>query len=110
MTDQALAELVLGCPQLLPGEIEGCDSAKGSAFVKAVSKMHPDLDQLDLQGCPDVTDASLATLAASCRNMHPDRLECALKGDMYLAAIAKTLPDLDSINLKDCHAVTSAGV
>ena len=100
----------MACPKLLPDQIEGCDRAKGSAFVEAVAQRHPNLDQLDLQDCPDVTDASLAVLAASCRKMHPDRLVCPKKGDLYLATLAEAMPDLDRINLLDCHDVTSAGL
>ena len=64
MTDQVLAQLVSACPRLLPDNIEGCDHAKGNAFVQAVAETHRNLDQIDLQNCPDVTDASLAILAA----------------------------------------------
>ena len=109
VTDKALAELVLACPKLLPDNIEGCDHAKGIEFVQAVAQVHTTLEQLDLQGCPDVNDASLAIIGASCPQMHPDRLLCNKKGDAYLAAIAKVLPNLDRINLSDCDAVTPAG-
>ena len=110
VTDQALAELVLACPQLLPGSIEGCDHAKGDAFVQAVAKTHPNLEQLDLRKSAGVTDASLAMLVEGCPQLHPNRLLCTKKGDRYLSAIAKAFPNLDEIDLEGCSAVTSAGL
>ena len=110
MTDRALAELVLGCPNLLPDKIEGCGHAKGNAFVQAVARGHPKLKQLDLRESVDVTDESLAMLAEGCPQLHPDRLLCMKKGDAYLEAVAKAFPTLKKINLEGCDAVTSAGL
>ena len=110
VTDKALAELVLACPNLLPDKIEGCDQAKGVAFVEAVAKTHPKLRQLDLRESTNVTDESLAMLVEACPQLHPDRLLCMKKGDAYLEAVAKAFPTLKKINLEGCNAVTSAGL
>ena len=110
MTDRALAELVLGCPNLLPDKIEGCGHAKGNAFVEAVARGRPKLKKLDLRESADVTDESLVMLVEGCPQLHPDRLLCMKKGDAYLEAVAKAFPTLKKINLEGCDAVTSAGL
>ena len=108
VTDWGLACLVESCPQLAPNKI--LSNAKGIEFIAQVSVFRPELLDIDLQACPEVTDTALASLVRGCRKLAPERILSSAKGDLFLEAVAEVHPNITSIDLLTCHRVTDQGL
>ena len=104
VTDASLASLIEKCPQLHPDKV--LSEKKGPLFVAAVATYHSDVTEINLIGCDDVTDSSLATLLEKCENLHPDSVTASSKGAAFVAAAAKYRPHLTEINLSECKGLT----
>ena len=66
VADKELAMLVEKCLKLQPDNIKS--NKKGDAFVAAVAKHRPDLENIDLRSCP-VSERSLVSLMERCKTM-----------------------------------------
>ena len=134
VTAKGLLRLVKGCPKLLPDQV--VSTIKNDTFCAVVSKLHPELvsinlagckavtnsgvasiasrctqlTSLDLTDCDAVTDKGLATLATACSQLLPDKVLSKAKGNLFCNAVAKQHPDLESINLQGCKAVSDKGL
>lgn len=49
----------------------------------------PQLATVILYDCRNITDAGLAGLVRACRNLQPEGISSAVKGDLFLAAVAE---------------------
>ena len=78
VTDQALAELVTRCPNLVPDAIKSLQ--KGDLFVAAVAKYRPKLKHIDLSGCTMVTEDGLVLLIKGCPQLDPGDIRSTRKG------------------------------
>ena len=78
VTDEALAELVVNCPDLVPDAIK--TKHKGDQFVAAVARYRPALKHIDLTGCVQVTEEGLVLLVQGCPELDPDHIRAGCKG------------------------------
>ena len=69
-----------------------------------------DLRSMDLFGCSEVTDHALALLITECKNLQPENLHSASKGDLYCDAVAQECKNLTVIDLHDSPFVTDNGL
>ena len=100
VTDEGLAALITGCPDLLPSH--AVSFAKGDLFCGAVAKQHPSLRAIDLRGCPNVTDEGVAQIVASCLKMTPSNILSLVKGDSFCEAVSNYRPDVVDIDFTGC--------
>ena len=63
----------------------------------------------DVPDAGDVTftESSLEKILRSCPKLHPEKLECARKGDVFAAAVVDTHPTITELSL---HAVADVGL
>ena len=109
VSDSGLAELIQKCPELRPDRITS--DKKGDEFLLQVAKKHhSDLASIDLASCKSVGDGGLAELIKSCHKLHPDHILSDVKGDEFLHAVGKHQPNITSIDVARCQAVTDAGL
>ena len=92
ITDRTLHFLAARCPQLFTVEIE----------------------LLDEDCC---TDNGVAALIRGCPKLHPDNIislcdgqECEIKGDLTLAAIGETRPDIKTLSISYAPLITGFGI
>jgi hypothetical protein len=105
VTDAGLKTIVLGCPTLLPDNIDSV--AKGDLFLEAVALMHPDLTSLNLRGCKHVTNLGLENIAAGCLKLISLNLRgCSHVTDMAIVHVREGCQDLTSLHLYCCKKVT----
>lgn len=77
----------------------------------AVAKHRNEITQIDLVGCPHVTDLGLGHLLQRCPNLDPDKVASEpVKGDTFLEAVTSRAPDVTTIDLSAYQAVTDVGL
>ena len=108
VTDQGLARLLEGCPNLSPDKI--ISNAKGDLFLTAVAKHRQDISHINLSGCEKVTDESLKKMMSSCLKLDPDEVVSMAKGDAFLAAVAEHHEFVVHVDLTGCETVTDDGL
>ena len=108
VSDEGLSQLIEQCPKLLPQNLASV--ALGNQCCSAIAKSHPNLTELDLRHCHSVTDRGLAWLITGCRQLVPNKLLSTKKGDLFCAAVAKHRPELTTLDLQNCEAVTDGGL
>ena len=99
VTDAGLARLISGCNQLHPDKVRS--DKKGDTFLAAVSKCCPDLTEINVSACKDVTDAGLAKLMKFCKDLHPDNVYSDAKGNGFVSAVSEHRRGLVQLNLTD---------
>ena len=134
-TDESLALLMANNPKLLPDSV--LSKKKGGAFLAAVAKQHSTLQEINLSGCKQVTDAGLrmlgnsctsltkidltectvsdaglAELVRACPDLLPDKIHVqnGIKGDQFLLAVAERHPTIEHLDVSGCKAVTDIGL
>jgi hypothetical protein len=108
VTDTGLATVAVSCSRLRSLNLYDCYNVTDVALARlAAGCLH--LALLDLTGCESVSDAGLATLVLGCPKLLPHRLASRNKGDLFLAAVARTHPHLTWLNLRCCN-VTGWGL
>ena len=106
--DSTLAVLIEKCPSLDAGQIRL--PSRGDLFCQAVGQYRQNLTEIDLRECDAVTDHGLSALMQGCSQLLPDKISSTAKGDLFCAAVASLHPDLSTIDLSACEAVTDKGV
>ena len=71
------------CRKLHPDNVRS--DAKGNSFLVSVANEHETIEEINLIGCDDVTDAGLCVLMERCLCLHPDNVQSTVKGDAFLA-------------------------
>jgi len=90
--------------------LNGCTGVT-DASVKALAKNCPNLQQIYLNGCTGVTDASVKALAENCPNLAWINFDgCTRVTDAPVKALAENCPKLQTIGLNGCTRVTDASV
>ena len=108
ITDEGLAGVVAACPKVHPNGIKSL--VKGEKFIAAVCQHHPNLTEIAVSDCENVTDQLLAHLVEHCPNLVPDDIDSQQKGEAFLAAVSQHRPSLTKIDLRKCGAVTEEGL
>lgn len=107
LTDAGVAGLAGAAGLWTAGLWESADLTDAAAV--ALARHHPELREIDFDGCTRLTDAALAALGTL---PHLERLyldDCRKLTDAGLASLAG-LSNLQRLSLRDCPRLTDAGV
>ena len=78
--------------------------------VVRVAQEHPNLQSLDLFGCSNIADPSVAEVGRRCSNLQTLNLRDCRITDASVSEIARGCPNLQSLNLCGCRYITDASL
>ncbi|KAH3824550.1 hypothetical protein DPMN_126387 [Dreissena polymorpha] len=87
----------------------GCRNVSDEGIASVCKHQHG-LALLDIRECPDLTNGALMAISASLRNLrHLFAQKCKLLSDASMACLHK-LTSLQTLDISECHQVTSEGL
>ena len=107
ITDDGIALIAKGCPNLLTVNFRRCDCMT-DVSITALALGCPQLQTIDLTSCSSISDMSLTVLAWRCQHLRSIKLKlCTAITDGGVVALALGCPALQSIDLSGCDNVTN---
>ena len=106
ITDAAIIAIADNCADLEDLAVNGCENITDAAL--RVVRL-PKLTNLDLEDCPDISDAGLIELSRQCTALKSLRISYASITDAAVSAVARNCPDIEVLDIDDT-GVTVASV
>jgi len=109
LTDRSLALLARNCPELEQLELQRCRNVTNGGILDLVTRCTK-LNYLDLTGCPMVSSINIVRKHTHLSLTYLDMSECSSLDDTGLSMIMLNCPLITHLYLRKCTGVTDAGV
>eukprot|EP00899_Mesostigma_viride_P001400 jgi/Mesvir1/11260/Mv01063-RA.1 len=111
VTDEGTRTVALKCPRLRRVHLAQCRAIRDATVVAVAGTAARQLEHLNVQGCLQLSDISMLTVARRCPSLtHLTVAGCISVSDASVREIASRCAGLRHLDVSWCERVTDAGV
>ena len=109
--DEVLTNMLSGQPNLQQLDVAECYNLTDAAITEIIP-LCPNIKSINLSNCWEITDKAVEMISQQCRNLEEIIIDgCTSLTDDSLSALAKNnSAHLINISFKDCESMTSSGI